>query len=214
MERYKEIKTITTINEDTNEKEENIIERHYVVKTWGELTDEEKIKEIERNSQLIYEDYQTMIYEDYKYNLEELKEKYKNIYFEDVYVDSNSQGGWVDSIKNFRCDYSINVYGEYIYVDDVDYKIRRYIENIDENDLCVEDYYIDNDTMIKIEKTKKYKEFIKKVVKEINDFINELNDICETIIKEEYNYPSNIHNEREMDFLNGYFNDVEFVYNV
>ena len=89
--------------------------KKYVVKTWDELTEEEKEAEKEKYCEEIFRDWDDLCYERFKYNLEDIKDRYKNIKFDDVCLDGNSHGWWIDSIKNFNYQVDdIEIYGELI----------------------------------------------------------------------------------------------------
>lgn len=213
MKKYKEIETIKTIDLITGEETTKEKERKYTIKTWDELTTEEKEKEIEKNNEAIYTCYQEDLYEQFKYDIDYIREKYKNISFDDVYLDGCSQGSWIDKIKNFKVYYNIDILGEQIEVNDIDLHIRKYIEEITENDINLYSYYIDDKKLQKIENTKKYKKFIDEIIKEINNFINDINDACKEIIKNEYCYPYNLNDPDDVEYLNNYFYESEFVFN-
>lgn len=212
MERYEEIKTITTKNLDTNETNTNETKRNYTIKTWSELTPEEKEKEIERNHESIYSCYQDDLYYMFKDELENIKERYKNIDFETVYIDSNSQGAWIDSIKNFKCYYNIDILGETLEINEIDLHIRKYIEEITENDIFLYDYYIDSEKMEKIKNTKKYQKFINEIIKDVNNWIEEINKECKYLIDNEYRYPYDINDPDDLEFLNNFFENEQFIF--
>ena len=212
MKKYEETKIIVTKNTDTGETETKEIKRNYIIKEWNELNNEEKEKEIEKNSELIYQDYQDQLYYIFMDELENIKEKYKNIDFETVYLDSNSQGGWIDTVKNFKYYKNIDILGETIEISDIDLHIRKYIEEITEDDIFIYEYYIENDKIEKIKNTKKYQKFINEIIKEVNDWIKEINKACKTLIDNEYRYPWNINDNDDIDFLNNYFAGEEFIF--
>ena len=212
MERYEEIKTITTKNLDTNETNTKETKRNYTIKTWSELTPEEKEKEIERNHESIYSYYQDDLYYMFKDELENIKEKYKNIDFETVYIDSNSQGAWIDSIKNFKCYYNIDILGETLEINEIDLHIRKYIEEITENDIFLYEYYIDSEKMEKIKNTKKYQKFINEIIKDVNNWIEEINKECKYLIDNEYRYPYDINDPDDLEFLNNFFENEQFIF--
>lgn len=212
MERYKEITTIKTINKETGKEEIKETERNYTIKTWEELTTEEKEQEIDQHKESIYECYQNDLYEEFLITLDDIKERYNNIDFDTVYIDSNSQGAWIDSVKNFKCYYNIDIFGETIEVVDIDLHIRKYIEEITENNINIYDYYLTLEEEKKIKNTKKYKNFINEIIKDVNNWINEINEACAVLIKNEYNYPSLLNDPEEADYLNNYFYDSEFIY--
>lgn len=212
MERYKEIITTKTINIDTQKEETTKKERLYVVKTWDELTREQKESEIDTHKEAIYEDYQEQLYQSWLYDLENLQLEIKNITFDNIYIDSNSQGAWIDSITNFQLHFdSIDIFGERIEIDDVNLTFRKYILNIEENDLYIYDYYINDDKMTKIKNTKKYKKWVKNIIDTINKWIDLVNTYAKTLIDNEYNYPYNLDSD-DIYFLNDFFDGQEFVY--
>lgn len=212
MEKYEEIKTISTKNLNTNETETKEIKRKYTIKTWSELTPEEKEKEIERNHESIYSCYQDDLYYMFKDELENIKERYKNIDFETVYIDSNSQGAWIDSVKNFKCYYNIDILGETLEIDEIDLHIRKYIEEITENNIFLYEYYIESEKIEKIKNTKKYKKFINEIIKDVNNWIEEINKECKYLIDNEYRYPYNINDPEDLEFLNNFFENEQFVF--
>lgn len=211
MEKYKEIKTIKTINKETGKEEIKETERNYIIKKWDELTREEKEQEIDNKKEAIYQYFQDDLYYIFKDTLEIIKEKYNNIDFNTVYIDSNSQGAWIDSIKNFKCYYTIDIFGETIEIEDIDLHIRKYIDKIDQANIYINDYYIEEKLHNKIIKTKKYKNFINKIIKDINNWIDEINAACAEIMKNEYCYPYNLDDPDDVDYLNNYFCDDEFI---
>lgn len=212
MEKYRII--TKTTKKDLGTEEETTNERTILqtVKSWGELTREEQEEEIKKNMEGIYQDYQDQLYYIYRDRLEEIKEKYQNINFEDVYIDSNSQGAWIDEVKNFKVYYTININGEEIEVSNINLHIRKYIEEINENDVYIYTYYLSDEELQKIENTKKYKDFISKIVKEVNNCIKEINEAVKEIIENEYYTPSDLDNEADKDFLQNYFDCQEFIF--
>lgn len=183
--------------------------KKYVVKTWGELTEEEKEKEKENYCVEISNTWYDLCYEDFKYGLEEIKGKYKNIKFENVHIDDNSQGWWVDEVKGFKyCIDSISIYDENISVDDIDLTIRKTIEKINANDVIIDVYYIDSNKLEKIKNTKKYKKWIEKIVQNVNNWVEEINSLLEDYMKDIDCIPD--------EFVEDYFinNDVEFEFYV
>ena len=207
--------TITTKTEDLSTHEETETQRQYieVIKSWSELSEAEKEKEIEKNSEEIYQQYQEDIYNNFLYDLEEIKEDFKNINFENIYLDSNSQGGWIDSIKNFRYTAEpLQVYGEDIDINDIDFKIRKYIDTISENDIFIYDYYIDSEKLEKIQSTKKYKKWLAAIVQDVNNWIDRINKAAAEVLKNEYTYPYNLNDAEDVYFLDNYFCDMEFIY--
>ena len=183
--------------------------KKYIVKTWDELTEEEKEKEKERYCEEISRDWDDLCYENFKNELEEIKERYKNIKFDDIYLDGNSQGWWIDSIKNFEYyPKEISIYGEYISLYDIDIKICKTIKNITTDDIIIEDYYIDSEKLEKIKATKKYAKWVNDIVEDVNKWIDEINEVC-------INYMNN-YNYVPDDFVEDYFknNDIEFTYYV
>ena len=183
--------------------------KKYIVKTWDELTEDEKEVKKEKYCETISRDWEDLCYEDFKNELEEIKVRYKNIKFDDVYLDGNSQGWWIDSIKDFEYyPKEISIYGEDISLYDIDIKICQTIKNITTDDIIIEDYYIDSEKLEKIKATKKYEKWVNDIVEDVNKWIDEINEVCENYIKN-YNYVDD-------DFVEDYFknNDIEFEYYV
>lgn len=209
MKQFKKINTTTIVNENMKVETRTTTTLH-TIRTWEELSKEEQEKEIESQQERIYEIYQDTIYENYKCDLDNLKCELKNIDFEDIYFDSCSQGSWIDKIKGFKVYYSIDIFGETLEVSDVDLHIRKYIENINENDINIYEYYIDSETLEKIEKTKKYKNWIKSIIKEVNDFIDRINELCKELLDKEYCCPYNLENKEDKEFFDWYFENEEF----
>ena len=212
MKNYKEITTIKTIDLDTNEETKNVNERVYSIKFWSELSREEKEEKINEYSEAIYQVYQDDLYENFKCESEDIKYRYRNIDFENVYLDSCSQGAWIDSVKNFRYYKSIEIYGETIEIYDIDLHISKYIKEITEDDIYITDYCIESDTLERIKNTKKYKKFIEETITEVNNWIYEVNEVCGVLIKNEYHCPYDLDDEEDKYFLDWYFEDREFVY--
>lgn len=214
MEKYKEIKTIKIINEETGEETTTETEKKYIIKTWNELTTEEKEKEIERNQESIYMHYQDDLYYQFKEEIEDIKERYNNITFDDVFLDGCSQGSWIDKVKNFKCYYNINILGETLETSDIYLHIRKYIEEITENDIEIYNYYIEDEKLQKIQNTKKYQKFINDIIKEVNNWIDDINRTCKEIIKNEYNYPCNLNDPEDASYLENYFDGIEFTFEI
>ncbi len=207
MEKYKQIVETTIIDEEgieTKTKKETV----HTLRTWSELTREEKEEEIEKNSEMIYQDYQNMLYEDFKYQLDEIREEFKDITFGDIYFDSCSQGSSIDSIKNFKLNASINIYGEELWVDDIDLHIRKYIGN--DFEIYVDNYYIDSDKLARIEKTKKYQNWLSEQYTLVSKWIDRVNEISKYMLDREYSYPYNLDDEEDLDWLEGWFEGQDF----
>lgn len=212
MERFKEIKTIKTINLDTNEIKEDTKEKNYTIKVWEELTREEKEEKIQDYCESIYNCYQEDLYFNFQARLQDLQFKYENITFDDIYIDSCSQGAWIDSVKNFKYYRSIEIYGETLEAYDIDLHISKYIKEIDESDIFVSDYYVETEKLEKMKNTKKYKTFINEIIKEVNDWIDEVNEACGVLIRNEYYTPYNLDDEEDKNYLDYYFENKEFIF--
>jgi hypothetical protein len=207
MKKYRQV-DITKIYEEDGHEQESIRETLHTIKSWDELTDEEKEEEIDRHKEDIYMRYQDDLYEEYKMELDNLRYEFKNISFDEVYLDSNSQGGWIDSIKGFKInDEGINIYGENLWVDSVDFTIRRYIEDFD---IIVDDYYVDADKMTRIMETKKYKNWLDGIKNDIQKWVDRVNESSKYILTREYCYPYNIHDDEDKEWLDMYFEDMDF----
>lgn len=207
MRQFKTIKTTTIVNENNSVETKTITELH-TIRDWHELSEEEKEKEIESNMEALYEYYQDCIWQDFKYFEEDLKEDFKNIEFDNIYFDSSSQGGWIDSITNFKYHGEpIEIYGETLEVDDIDLSIRGVIKDFNIN---VYDYYIDSDKLARIVETKKYLKWIDNIHNDIQAWIDRVNEEAGFLISEEYNTPTDLNNPRERDYIDTFFDWQEF----
>ena len=72
------------------------------------------------------------------------------------------------------------------------------------------EYYIDSDLLDKIQNTKKYKKWIEKIEKEIEAWIEEVNEACKYIMDREYHCPYDLENEEDREYLDNYFCQEEF----
>ena len=206
MRIVKEIIERTIIENGEETKSKRVLE--HTIKTLEELTREEKEKEIEKSHEQIYECYQEDMYDLYKEELEILKEDFPHIDFEDIYLDSNSQGWWIDRIKDFKYNTDeIDIYGERLWVDSVDFKIRRTIVDFE---IEVDDYYVECDKLRIIMATKKYQNWVKKLEEDIQKWVDRVNNICTKMGNAEWEYPYNLDNENDRDWLYNYFSDIEF----
>lgn len=207
MKKYKKIVDTTFINEDGTEEKTRNVSLH-TIKRWDELTREEQDEEIEKNQELIYQEYQDSMYENYKIGLDNLKYEFENISFDDIYMDSNSQGWWIDGIKNFRYnDNGIDVFGEHIDIYDIDFRIRKLIESFD---IDIYDYYIDSDKLDRIKATKKYQKWEENIRKDIEKWVDCVNSLCSDLGRAEYSCPYNMDNVEDKRFFDWYFEDMEF----
>ena len=214
MRKYVETTTKTVVDLDGKKIKEFITdETYYVVKTWDELTRKQKEEQIEKHCEDIEENYHDMLQFTYECDLEDLKKEFKEIGFDYIYLDSNSQGAWIDCIKDFRVDFpTIEVYGEIVELRDVDYMIRKYIENVEEKDLWFNQSYIECETWEKIIKTKKFKNWVQDILTVVNKWIDRVDKIVKPMFDGEYYYPSNLDNIDDVFFLDNYFSDTEFTY--
>lgn len=183
--------------------------KKYVVKTWDELTKEEKEKEKERYYEEIESDWYDVLYNDFKESLSDIQDRYKNIKFDDIYLDDNSQGWWIDRIKNFNYQVDgLYVYDVYIRLYDIGLTIHKIISHITEDDIIIADYNIDSDELKKIKATKKYQKWVNDIVEDVNKWIDEINEVCINYMNDIYDMPDY--------FIEDYFinNDIEFEYYV
>ena len=207
MKQFKKVETTTTINEDMKTETHTTTTLH-TIRSWQELSKEEQEEEIKRQQENIYMLYQEDLYNNFLADLDYLKEQFKNIEFENIYLDSNSQGWWVDSVKDFRYNtQGIEVYGEYIEIDDIDLHIRKYIDSFDIN---IYDYGIDSDKLEKIKKTKKYKNWYSNIEKDIQEWVNLANEYCSDIGNKEFYCPYNLDDDEDKEWLDNYFESQEF----
>lgn len=177
--------------------------KKYVVKTWEELTKDEKEKKKENYCEEISSNWWELCYKGFEYGLEEIKEKYKNIKFENVYIEDGPRCWWVDRVEDFKyCTDSISIYDENISVDDIDLTIRETIEKINASDVIIDDYYIDSNKLERIKNTKKYQKWVEEIVQDVNNWVEEINNLCKDYMKKVYSIPD--------EFVEDYFRDDEF----
>lgn len=159
---------------------------YYIVKEWAELSEAEKEKEIESYEDIIMQEWYDYINDCYECDIEDIKCRYKEkgIEFDDVYIDSNSQCWWIDKIRNLKVYRSIKIFGEDIEIDDVNIYSRKILEL---DDIYIYDYYIEEAKLKRIENTKKYKDFIASVKKDLEDMLEEINRAAKTYFEDEYN---------------------------
>lgn len=190
------------------EKETN----YYIVKEWAELSEAEKEKEIKKYEDIIMQDWYDYISECYESSIEYIKDRYKEkgIEFDNVYIDSNSQGWWIDKIRNLKVYRSIKIFGENIEIDDVDIHSRKILEL---DDIYIYDYYIEEAKLKRIENTKKYKDFIASVKKDLEDMLEEINRAAKTYFEDEYNGASQEFIEDIMEQNTYSFKITEETYN-
>jgi hypothetical protein len=202
----KEIIETTIIENEKETKTKRVVE--HIIRSWDELSREEKEKQIQAYSECIYREYQEQKYNIFLDEIQMLKEDYPHIHFEDIYLDSNSQGWWIDRIKDFRYEIDdLIVFNERVGINDIDFKIRRLIEGFD---LDIWTYYIDSKTLSKIENTKKYQNWYNNIRKDVENWVNRVNDICSDLGRAEYECPYNLDDDYERDFLDNYFSDMAF----
>lgn len=181
--------------------------KKYIVKTWDELTEEEKEKKKDEYYEQLMEDWSDVLYNDFEEELADIQCRYSNIKFKDVYLRDNSQGWWIDEIKDFIYQVEdVKIYGEWISLDDINLKIGTTINFITADDINIYEYNIDDDKLKKIKATKKYKKWADEIVKDVNNWINEINEVCINYINNLYDIPD--------DFINDYFinNEIDFEY--
>ncbi len=213
MKKIKKTIITTSENLDTKEITNNKQVILQTIRTWEELTEEEKEEQIEKDGEIISQFWYDEIYEDFKNDLNEyLKQVFKQVDFDTIYIDENSQGIWIDEVKGFKYnDYDyINIYGEDIQLDDIDLHIRKYIEPITENDINIYDYYISDEKLERIKKTKKYKNFIDTIIKNVNEWIEEANKVCKCYMDSCYYPLCTLDEEEKADWLNNFYCDIEF----
>ena len=209
MRKVKKIVETTLIDELGNETK-TTCKTLLTYKNWNELTNEEKEEKIKKHSESIYINYQDYMYECFKCDIDYAREKYKNITFDDIYLDSNSQGWWIDKIRNFKyyAD-DIEIFGEHIEIMEVDFRIRKLIEDFE---IYLYDYCISEEKMNKIRKTKKFQEWENKIKKDIENWIYDINQYCSQLGNAEYHIPYDLDDSDDRDFIENYFSDEEFVF--
>ena len=176
--------------------------RKFIVKEWNELSSQEKENAIKQHQESIYLCWDDLCYEQYKQSLEELKTNLKYITFDDLYVDDNSQGFWIDKVKGFRVNIDENQNNS---IENVDLKIRKFIEDIEYIDFFSSPIgkYVYLTPQEALE-TKGFKRITKKLLKDFETFKNGINNIVKTYYDTHYDVPQ--------DFVNDYMNDLEFEY--
>jgi len=207
MKQFKQI-VETTIIDETGKETKNTKKTLHKIRTWDELTDEEKEEKIELNNEMIYRDYQDQLYEDFKYQLDEIRDDFKDITFDDIYFDSSSQGSWIDGIKGFKLNRDIEVYGEHLWVDDVDLHFSKYIR--EDFEIYVDNYYVESDKLERIESSKKYQDWLSDNKEYVNKWIDRVNEISKYMLDREYSYPYNIDDSEDADWLANWFDGEEF----
>lgn len=183
--------------------------KKYVVKTWDELTEEEKEKQKEKYYDMLVNDWSNVLYNDFEEELADIQDRYKNIKFDDIYINDDSQGWCIDKIKNFKYQVDdINIYDESLSLYDIDFTICKIIKHITKDDVIVEDYYVDSDKLKKIKATKKYQKWVNKIVEDVNKWVDEINEVCINYMNDLYDMPDY--------FIDDYFinNEIEFEYYV
>ena len=209
MRKVKKIVETTLIDELGNETK-TTCKTLLTYKTWEELTDDEKEEKIKKNSEIIYINYQDYMYDCFKSDIDYLREKYKNITFEDIYLDSNSQGWWIDKIRNFKyCADDIEIFGEHIEIMEIDFRIRKLIEDFE---IYLYDYCISDKKMERIRNTKKFQEWENKIKVDIENWIYDINECCSQLGNAEYHIPYDLNDSDDRDFIENYFSDEEFVF--
>lgn len=217
MEKIKEINTITKLNETTKKDETITTIKTYTKKSWDDLSLDEKKEEIEKNQEQIYSSYQDGLFYIFEDELESTREQFKEILFDNVYVDGNSQGSWIDKIQNLRYNFpDLTIFGHYVHVYDIDLTIRKYIENITADDVDIEigDYgceFTNGNYEDKIKTSKKYVAYVNNIVNEVNEWITWINDACKELINKEYYTPSDLEDPDDADYLENYFDGCEFI---
>lgn len=170
------------------------ISKTFIVKTWDELTDKEKEIQKRKYQDFICESWGDVLYDDYKYNLDELKKQLKYIDFDFVYVNENSQGFWIDSIKNLTC----TIYGKNKNIYNINVHIAKYINEISLVEVDNGEYYY----LDELKQKPGYKQLAKKLENDFEIFKNGVNEIVETYFDQLYYITD--------DFIDQYFEDMEF----
>lgn len=206
MRQFREVKTTTMV--ENNETTTNTITYLHTIRSWDELTEEEKEEEIKNRQEDIYTCYQEDIYNGFLEDIENLKYDYEDITFDSIGLDSNSHGGWIDRVYNFNCRYEgIEIYGEYIEIEDVDLEIGKYINGFN---IYLNEYYMDEKKLERIKNSKRFKKWYEKIEKEISNWIDDANKYCAYVLKNEYDCPSCLGIEEEREWLDNYFSGEEF----
>ena len=165
------------------------ITKKFIVKSWDELTQEEKEKQINKYQEIIWEDNERGCYDDFLWRISDLKSRLKYITFDDLYIDENSQGYWIEKVNKF------NIYIELDgnVIDDIDFRIRKYIDDIQTIRINNEWWRIEEVAECNI---------VNELKNEFELFKNEINDA----VKEYFNRIWDI----DEDFINFWFEGMEF----
>lgn len=169
--------------------------KKYVVKSWQELTPEEKEAEKKKNADDIYYLNDEMCWNEYKWAFEELKNKLKYFSIDDIYFDDNSQGWWLENYKKFELDY----WQKEKHAEDFLFTITQH---------CLPDelkeIQIDGEmkTIEEWQETKGYKKLATEIKKEFDMFAEELTEIVTKYFDDRWNLTD--------EEIEGYFEDMEF----
>lgn len=203
------------------------ITKKYIIKTWDELTDEEKEKEIEKNSEQLYCDYDNSEWEATEYCLNDLISNLKIIHFRDndilktISFDDNSQGWWIDRVteKNIFATCDTFDFSDIEFEKFYGQELKK-IENLKNITGCYcyfnqfqtdfeSGYYtfeeLEKMSNITINNKLEYEKFYNawnEFKKEYNYFVEQFNLIINEYFDNRYNLPQ--------DYIDFFFEDMEF----
>ena len=170
------------------------ITKKFIVKSWDELTDKEKEWEKKKNSDHIWEFWGECCFECYKEDIQEVKRQLKYISFDNVYINENSQGWWIEGFKNLTCN--INNQTKNIYDIELDFgQLVDRISYVEIDDGQWVDFYI-------LKELKGYKILYKKLLEDFEVFQNGINEAIKTYYNDIYEIPN--------EFVESFFEGVEF----
>jgi hypothetical protein len=206
------------------------ITKKYIIKTWDELTEEEKEKEIEKNSEQLYCSYDNSEWEATENCLNDLMSNLKIIHFRDndilktISFDDNSQGWWIDRVIEKNIYATCDVFD----FEDIELILKwgrlHTFENDFNNNMCgcycyfnqfqtdFESGYYTFEELEKLANTKTqngngfmFEEFYNawnEFKKEYNYFVEQFNLIINEYFNNRYNLPQ--------DYIDFFFEDMEF----
>lgn len=209
MRKYTEI-TKRKIIEENGEITEKEVKKMYVEKTWQELTEEEKKKEIEAREDDIIRLFRDDVWYNYETELkcgeiDELKEKILD--FERINYDGCSYTDWIEGLSNptYKGNDEIKIYNENVYITDLD------IYKSGDNwiiDITTSVDYGYNDKGAQIEKTKKYNNWLEEIKKDITKVLDRIDENFQYYLDAYYNL------EGLDEYYDYYFEEEVFTYEI
>ena len=186
-----------------------VINKKYIVKTWDELTEEEKQEKIHNNWEDLVMEWDNGLWDETMNRLNDLLSELKIIRFNGDVLDTfsfddNSQGWWIGRIKTKNiiafCD-------EFIFNEvDFDFGRRNQFQtdfedgyyNYNDLELMANEKAQNDNGLIHVEFNKAWKKF----KKEYNYFVEQFNKIINDYFDDRY--------DMDEEFIDNYFEDMEF----